>query len=363
MIFKFGLPPYSNTGVTNPKGVSFLISGNNILISDGFTCLSDWLSFTDFVHSSPDDIIEYLGLDFCDFSLSRGASGYRLAYRHCMYDISVLFDGSSSLDDMGIHVDVTGSAVPYLLERYSVLHDVESSELYGSVLASLFTEILQYGKFSRIDIALDDKTGKFFSVNDVFESYDNGLIVSKFKSFRKEVSGDACQNITGSTFYCGSRKSDSFLRIYDKKLEKKIEDSALSWVRWEFELKNDHATNFACLLVGGKSLSDLMLGLLRHYIRFIVSDNARRSRCSDSDLWIEFLHGVESCPSICSQPSEKSIDRIKNCLIHQWAPSIAVLYELEGYDFFYDIINAGRSRIRPELNRLLECEFDKLLKK
>ncbi len=338
-------------------------TGNNLTISKGFTSLIDWISFTDHEHSVPEDVISYLGLSFEDFSLSRGASGYRSAYRHSTVNISVLFDGFS--DDMGIHVDVSGSAVSYLLEKYSSLHKIscpvgKSSEFFGSVLASLFAEILHFGKFSRIDIALDDKTGKFFSLDDVFKMYDKGLIVSKFKSFRKEQSGDSDANLTGSTFYCGSRNSDAFLRIYDKKLEQKLFDSDISWVRWEFELKNAHATNFACLLISGKSLSDLMLGLLKHYMRFIVSDNVRKSRCSDSDMWVEFLHGVESCPSICPKPNDRSFDRIKTVLIRQWAPSISAIVQTEGNDFLYELVKSGDSRIKPDLRELMNKEFTKL---
>ena len=86
------------------------------VLSNGLSVCVDWLAFTITELSSVRQVIEFLGFDLIQFSQApRGAMGYKSMYKLDGYPVSVLYDGS---EGMGIHVNISGSAVAYCIDAY-----------------------------------------------------------------------------------------------------------------------------------------------------------------------------------------------------------------------------------------------------
>lgn len=248
------------------------VTSNNLRI------LCDWVSFTVTSDMTVDSVIEFMGFSSVDFhSMPCGASGYKSQLRHNLYNIRVLYDGN---EDMGIHVDVSGSGVKPLLEAFkeTLLCSTpfgDGYELFDeTVLARFCKDVLLIGKFTRFDVAIDDIGCEYFSTDALYGYVDSCNIVSRFRSCRNMKETDMRGNILGHTVYFGSGKSSMMLRVYDKQLEQnkhlELEQEGyfpLPWVRWELELKKERATEFADLLVNsGKTLASIAVGVLAHYL-------------------------------------------------------------------------------------------------
>lgn len=123
--------------------------------------------------------------------------------------------------EMGVHVSFTGRSLKSLSE--------------GSIspIEMLNWSLREGGKCTRIDLAID--------------VFDHAIdIVALAGSARvKEAPGSARKwkfykgDDGGCTAYIGSRKSDKFLRIYDKAIESGNRERP--WTRFELEIKGDSA--------------------------------------------------------------------------------------------------------------------------
>lgn len=82
-------------------------------LTNGLHLSIDWLSWTLTTTQSVDDAILMMGFDINDFKAQpQGLNGYSSQLRHVSYSISIQYNGN---ENMGVHVDVSGSAVHALL--------------------------------------------------------------------------------------------------------------------------------------------------------------------------------------------------------------------------------------------------------
>ena len=151
---------------------------NSDVLTTGLKVSVDWLAFTVKEESmNVESIIEFLGFHGSVFSPApRGAHGYKSMLNLDDYRVSILSDGS---EDMGIHVNIAGSAVCYILENYarknSVANPFDNASTFGvddfpqTVLAKFLSDICKIGKIARLDIAIDDiNESVYFTLNFVF---------------------------------------------------------------------------------------------------------------------------------------------------------------------------------------------------
>ena len=160
---------------------------------NGMRISIDWLAFTsDLSHFT--DVISLLGLHYGDFKVfPRGARGYRKMIKHELCECSVLYDGN---DDMGVHVEITGSAFGFVFNSFMEKH--KSKCIFGDVYDTPwdFTHLIYFldtvasksQNISRLDIAIDDFTSDYFSLDDLENLVESGMCVSKFKTFKVEKS-------------------------------------------------------------------------------------------------------------------------------------------------------------------------------
>ena len=335
---------------------------------------NDWLSFT--LHpdkgSYPKKIINFLGFNVDDFlRCGKGASGYRSMYRLNGDNVRILFDGKK---DMGIHVDISGSAIATVLSarlKKNTLvtpfggQAVEYHNFESSLLLDLLEEISEIATFTRVDFAIDDMGCNYYSCDEVVRLIENNQLVSKFKTYNNLApcllgSGEK----RGHTVYLGSRQSEIMLRIYDKKLEFKDKynaDCPYNWVRWELELKKNRANEAIRLLLKTRSLTAVTTGILSQYMRFIIYDNPVKSRCSNEPTWDKFLGDAEKM-SLYVPDNPKTLDDTKKWIDKCVGASLCAVIEADGgsLDFIYN--NLPKWRIRRIKNRDLTERLERSLK-
>lgn len=326
---------------------------------NGLRISVDWLSFTVKTFTDWETLSDYFGLSLNHFQDDMiGAYGYKKRARHMLYDISFLYDGN---DDMGIHVDVSGSAVGYFLQCYldkntcsvtpfgSVAYEVTSFD--DTILGDLLKEILDMGQLSRLDLAVDDVGCQYYTLSELREVFHNGLYTSRFRKY-KEVFEASKIECTGSTIYLGSTKSEMLIRIYDKQLE---QSAQTPWTRWEIQLRKERATVAASFLAAGQTLPDVACGIFSNYLRLIVKDNVRDSRCSTAPKWSDFLAGVKKL-RICQPVLEKNLDDKKKWLMKFVAPTLSTIYESDGdLSFIYSMIKYGSLHRSIQLQKLVQA--------
>lgn len=338
--------------------------GNISSLENGLYISVDWLSFTVKNDMNIASILSMFGLDMKDFQTGlNGRYGYKSMIRHLVHPISLLFDGN---DGMGIHVEVTGSAVGYFIQCYrnkntSVVIPFNTTAYMtdsfdNTVLSDLLKDILDIGQITRFDLAIDDLGSHYYTMDELTDIFDSGLYVSKFRKWKLTKEQEK-NNTTGHTIYLGSRQSEIVFRIYDKKLEqiskKKVSSTSSPWVRWEMELHKNRACAVAMLLIAGSSLSDLAIGVLANYLRLIKRDNVRDSRCSNTEKWDSFINGIRKV-TLCQPIPEKTLQEKKDWLRKQVAPTLSAVYQIdESLDFIYELISNGSIRQSKELMNII----------
>lgn len=306
---------------------------NSEYLNNSLTASIDWIAFTSTIISNVREMIEFLGYSEADFvALPKGSNGYRKSFRLNGHPVTILSDGN---EGMGIHVVISGSAIPDVLYHFrnsiTVVTPFDSeavslSDLHNSVLVEFLQQVRSLGWLTRLDMAVDDVGANYFNVEDVRSYLDRQEVVSKFRTWRDVYESTFSNEKTGHTVYFGSRQSEVMLRVYDKQLEQsnKSGDGSCDkpWVRWEFELKNERADIAADMLIRSKQLGEIIMGVLNNYIHIIIPDDSNRSRCSLHPLWEKFVGAVGKL-RLFVRAADKTIKDKKSWLIRQCLPTIA----------------------------------------
>ena len=151
-------------------------------------------------------------------------------------------------------------------------------------------------------------------------------------------------NAEGDTFIVGSRASDRYLRIYDKR----------GYTRCELELKGERSSTigrqFADLVADGLQAIDqapaLALSHLRDFIDFtdrLADENPTRAPLLD--WWQAFVDGAERAGLVLSQVV-KTMQKAANWIAGAVAPTLAAWLHHTGGDFdqLLEIIERGKER-------------------
>ncbi len=232
----------------------------------------DYLSFT-----IPENIDLEAFLE-CSLDLSyqelikadSGRNGYLERYHSD--NVTVLTRGGAQ--GMGHNITLSGKAC------------IDRQEDLKSLVSDVFA---CKGRFTRCDLAIDDFDG-VLSIGTIQRSIADGLVVSRLGKLREFNDRDKNGNFTGRAAYFGSRKSGTFIRIYDKALQQR---EARHWVRVELELKKA-AANYALSQVLEGDLGKVTKGILRDRLSFrLKGEQKARSRWPVAPWWDVFLGGVE----------------------------------------------------------------------
>lgn len=160
-----------------------------------------------------------------------------------------------------------------------------SADVLGELRALLDTDapILDLlaahaGHASRVDLALNllETTA---TPALLWADYSRGLVRTKARG------NTAMSTAEGGihAFYIGSRKSDKFLRVYDKALEQKL--TGTSWTRLELECRKLVARSYVDAMCKQKTLRPFINKAIAEYADFAASDDFREATSQeDADL-------------------------------------------------------------------------------
>lgn len=336
-------------------------------MSNGLSVCVDWLAFTITELSSVQAVIDFLGFDLLQFSQApRGAMGYKSMYKLDGYPVSVLYDGS---EDMGIHVNISGSAVSYCIAAYRDKistgnpfdreKTLQVDDFSLTALSRFLKDLKEIGHLTRMDLAIDDAgPGQYFTCAEIEGYLMNDQVVSKFRKFHVDKDYKMGGELIGHTLYLGSRKSEVFLRIYDKYLEQKAKDPEntpeIPWVRWEFELKNRRADLAADMLIHGCDMGQVILGVLSNYVRIIDLDDSNRTRCSSTLKWQLFINGIKAIRLYVPE-APKTLEDKRQWIDRQVLSTLAGLFLAYGgtFSFIEDNIDLGIRKMKYDLRELV----------
>lgn len=330
-------PPLYNMGVERTEGQEENPTGNRV--SRENICLFDWLSFTIKKPILIDLIItDYLKMNRDDFvKVERGNYGYKNQIVNG--NVRIYSDGNF---DMGIHVQMSGQGCRQVEEALdgdwlTLIKDVDAIE----------------GEFSRFDIAVDDRTG-LLNIDKIYKKTEKKEYVSKFKAWDLHTS---CRNDSdkyGKSVYFGSEKSDIKLRIYDKAVEQEVEGH---WIRVEFQLRDERANKALRYYLQGKSIGEIVNGILNQYIRFVETDqiDSNKRRWKTSKFWDEFVQDAEKL-ILTSVPKKRTLDHVYKWVDKFVAPSLGLLYKASDDDMsiINKIVLEGTRRLKSKHLAMLQ---------
>lgn len=340
----------------------------------------DWIGFTSFL-TFP-DVMEFLGFEKSDlFKLECGRHGYDTVYK--VKDFSAFIMKHSNREEMGIHVDITGSSIDDMFHAWVEWQKIDSPVDSPSGfeveynICDFLASIRQIGHFTRLDVCFDDFEFEgqkpFYTPSDLKDIQKSGRLVSKFRTF-KFVDESSSNESTGSTFYMGSRTSGCMLRVYDKKCEQNKKLKTLGkplltddWVRWELEMHDYHANKFVDSLcsdnsVGGGFLHAVVLckyfqEVLNGLLRIVNLDDTNKSRCSTDEKWLAFVETVETA-SLSIKAFESTLSKKLGWVKRSVVPTLVSLFVGFGYSWDWLLHNVDDTcrrltgRMKNTLNQI-----------
>lgn len=298
-------------------------------LENGLSCRIDWLSFTidsTDVQATLDDF----GFVIHDFhECPKGANGYKKMLMLSGSTLRVLYDGN---ENMGVHFDVSGSAMSDLFEYYKRTHAIdtpwgtEAIDWDLQVMSDLLARVQKLGHVTRLDLAIDNEHDIYYRLEELEEILRAQRFVSKFRSWRHVVERTTMGARIGDTLYLGSRSSDIMLRVYDKQLERQKSGEVIDheWVRWELELKDERAQQAVQAMIGDMGVGDVCVGILQNYFRIINFDDCNKSRCSTDIKWDAFVNGIKGL-RLYIPHDEKTLEQKQEWIVRQVAPTLAGL--------------------------------------
>lgn len=167
-----------------------------------------------------------------------------------------------------------------------------SNGLSWPILFSRF-EMLE-GNVTRLDLAYDDRTG-VINIHRLAYDIAERNFIGHAKHTERLYSDDIDNDIQGLTVYVGSRKSDLFIRIYDKAAERGYRSSECHWVRVEIQMRHDRSMMAARSVATDPHIGNVFSGILSNYLRILQpTSDTNKSRWPIAEYWRRILHDVAS---------------------------------------------------------------------
>ena len=296
--------------------------------------LIDWLSFT-ISNIELDELLAIFGFESLSFLELHGNKGY--AHKYYCDGVNINYKKSSeSMADYWVELSGQGCRV---FESYGC-----NDWIY--VLSTLLAN--DTINITRLDVAYDD-FNNLIDLNNIVADTLAHNYVSKAdeRSWKVVLSGD------GTCVTIGKCKSNTMIRIYDKRAERHAEEEFDHWVRCEIQLRYTNAMQFCRLLcdhqvvmpgsdfvgisVDGLNIDKLYFGVLNNYLRFIDPDannDSNRWRKPCAKHWEAFAHSItDESISLWVKPGvDYNILRLDRTVEHQFSGATVTYAIIHGID-------------------------------
>jgi phage replication initiation protein len=328
----------------------------------GLRMLVDWVSVTFKHFQRHEEAFELLGIDTSEFvELETGLHGYKR--RFACGHIYVLSEGGNV--DMGVHIEMSGQGCR------------EYESYYGQDWTAFFQDILaQIGKFTRLDIAIDDirynDDKPYFTLRGLLTKVRKYEVRSKFKKAKGiEDFHLGKEEEKGKTIYFGRESSELQIRFYEKNHEREnadqeLEEGLTAWNRTEIQLRRERAQTVAIFIATGHgTLGNVALGVLKHYISFVnPNDDTNKSRWPVSPFWLRFLQDVEKL-RLAKKAPDATIERKIIWSQKQLKKVFASIMYAKGgefWDWMVELIENGLDKLSPTDLQKID-EYQQLMQK
>lgn len=282
-------------------------------------------------------------------------------------------------ENMGFCVEMTGQGCRFYEDYMRSQYGFEWS--WVSLFKKL-KKLVDMGcsvNINRIDFAFDDFDG-LLNMNVIENCARNREYVSLFRSCKKveehekcafQVNSDFTKFGEGKTVYFGSRKSNTFVRFYDKLVEQKKHfqtdleqleklNNISHWVRFEIVFKRAVAIKIisAMIKLNEHSFNEWLAEIINGYLRFIDIDKNNVSRCTIKKWWIDFLGVVERAKLKCVGISSNAFSRALGWFCHSVAPTLSAIVSNVGYDELHSLITefGNRERWKQKHFNISQCD-------
>ena len=314
--------------------------------SGGFVFSVDWLAFT-LPSSTITEAQEHVGGEWME--LDKGFHGYPQAWL-CLSTAG----GSGRM----------GTGMPH---RHGEIHVSLSGEIVSAWEPEKVQAICRWvrekkGHGTRVDLALDDREGHA-TVAHVMEAADLGQGVMRWSSYdaKRRCSHKGKDEVQGEMITFGSRQSESYLRVYDKRREAMGKGEGIEgpWVRWELEFKKDRANLCVDFLAYSpiEAWKRFTVGLLKSYISFrdTTADSPAWERCRASELpwWRALTKDFERC-RFHVEKTDRKLEEVLAWFSQAMGPTMAALYCVVGPEFLMKVIESGSHRWKAHHFQLMK---------
>lgn len=318
----------------------------------------DWLTFSlkpDALSPNKRDVdLEFLKDflcirgEFLNFENVGGRNGYPVCWTY--NGVSLMVPAPERYEQMGYCVQMSGDG----LRWYASLFQDFSFAGFCKRLRALPETGLSLN-ISRLDVAKDDKTG-LLDLDEIMAKAERYEFVStsRTRNTIREIVNFKGDNIVGRTLYFGSRKSSSYIRIYDKAAEQGV---AGHWIRVEFEFKQATAMRIVNSIVelGDGGFPAYFSKVSNHYLRFVELDDVNRSRCTVSDFWAKFTGTMAKAKLSILPYKKQTLTNLFSYMLHSYAPSLYVLFSALRPEFVVDLFNrSGKPRLKRRHHEMMK---------
>jgi hypothetical protein len=239
--------------------------------------------------------------------------------------------------DMGVHIRLPASALQLGGDPVAILTDLDRM---GAAC-------------TRLDIAADDFKG-LLDMDVLLDKIVKGEFVcrSRIVDQVRRLRGGS-----GNTLYFGSRRSDTFFRIYDKAAEQAQKGALFlgPWVRAEMELKNERAEKMGRVICeNGETWLEMARGLFLSFLEFKEHQaDPNKSRWPTFPAWLTFLEEASKFRLFISR-EVKTVDDLIKWVTKQTTPTLFVLAATIGHDELFRMIGEGATRLSPRQIEMIE---------
>lgn len=320
-------PPVTTTAIAEITQPCFLI---------------DWLTFTDFLHTTPQEVMSFLGLPDSKIPWvydQKFRNGYPEHYTWNHITISFGADNERWYDDpakarhdMGICVNLSGQGCrAFETEGGDWLHlfkrfqgDIPWAAVKESAID--FCRVMKKDRrfnVTRLDLAFDDHTD-LIDINRVRYDVEARNYVSRSTYNEILYSDNVKEDIQGLSVGVGSKKSKVYVRIYDKAAERGFKDR--HWIRVELQLRDDRALVAMAEMLHTQHIGRTVAGILRNYLTFRTpSADTNKSRWPIAYYWERVIGQMEKLSLWISPGEPYNISKSEYWLKKQYGQLISTL--------------------------------------
>lgn len=235
---------------------------------------------------------------------------------------------------------------------------------------------IKHASITRFDFAIDVFNADF-TLDDLQKELINRNVYSPFQKFDySKGTFFKSKEVDAHIIYLGSRKSDMFLCIYDKKEERESigkEVEFKSWYRFEFRFKHKQAMNVVLNIMNNwddeSSLAKFACQLINRYVNVkvrplqgkykengVIVTNHVMYNWATSPLWKNFVGTVENAKLENYFKYESSITKNARWYARSVSKSLAKLFVANPkyfYLFIQQCLKEGLTRFKKEDRALI----------